>query len=115
MACHLALLEERVLALAHRGDRRGVLQVLCCHGAPVMPACNCAITDATPTSIRLMTVYSGDALMCRKAFAEGPFDENLRSILFATYSGVTTNRCSAQSIAQSSCQIGEHFLGGDGV
>ncbi len=29
MACRLAFLEERMLALAHLGERRGVLQALC--------------------------------------------------------------------------------------
>ena len=35
MACHLAFGEERVVELAHLGERRGVLQALCCYGTPV--------------------------------------------------------------------------------
>ena len=51
-----------------------------------------------------MIVYSGDAVRWRKALAEGPVGENLRSIHLATYSGVTVNGCSAHHISQGSRQ-----------
>src|ERR1700728_4062497 len=42
--------------------------------------------------------------MYRKALAEGPVGENLRSIHLDTYSGVTVNGCSAHHNSQGSRQ-----------
>ena len=67
-------------------------------------ACSSAIRDAAPISIRPMIVYSGDTVMCRKALADGPVGEYLRSIHLDAYSGVTVNGCSAHHISQDSRQ-----------